>query len=60
MRRWIWESEPKTDLLAEALAETRTALGLDDQDPWAHLTHGNGPVANEAPRRGRTGLPPSG
>ena len=40
MRRWIWESEPKTDLLAEALAETRTALGLDDQDPWAHLTHG--------------------
>jgi len=27
-------------LLLEAMAEARTALGLDDRDPWAHLAHG--------------------
>jgi adenylate cyclase len=24
----------------EASAEARTALGFDEQDPWAHLAHG--------------------
>jgi adenylate cyclase len=27
-------------VLPEASAEARTALDLDEQDPWAHLTHG--------------------
>jgi TolB-like protein len=27
-------------VLPEAMAETRIALGLDERDPWAHLTHG--------------------
>jgi tetratricopeptide (TPR) repeat protein len=27
-------------VLAEATTEAQTALGLDERDPWAHLTHG--------------------
>jgi tetratricopeptide (TPR) repeat protein len=27
-------------VLAEATTEAQTALGLDQRDPWAHLTHG--------------------
>jgi adenylate cyclase len=27
-------------VLPEAMAEARTALGLDERDPWAHATHG--------------------
>jgi TolB-like protein/Flp pilus assembly protein TadD len=29
-----------TTVLPEAMAEARTALGLDERDPWAHATHG--------------------
>jgi adenylate cyclase len=29
-----------TTVLPEASAEARTALDLDDQDPWAHMTQG--------------------
>jgi len=27
-------------VLPEAMAESRAALGLDERDPWAHLSHG--------------------
>ena len=27
-------------VLPEASAEARTALDLDERDPWAHMTHG--------------------
>jgi len=39
MRRTQFSAHLK-DVLLEASAEARTALGLDDRDPWAHLTHG--------------------
>ena len=39
LRRTEWSGDV-TSFFAEAEAEARTALDLDEQDPWAHLTHG--------------------
>jgi TolB-like protein len=39
LRRTDWSDDVRS-FFAEAEAEARTALDLDDQDPWAHLTHG--------------------
>jgi adenylate cyclase len=38
-RRAVWSGD-LTAILLDASAEARTALGLDEQDPWAHLAHG--------------------
>jgi TolB-like protein len=38
-RRAVWSGDLRAILL-DASAEARTALGLDEQDPWAHLAHG--------------------
>jgi TolB-like protein len=34
-----WSGDVKT-VLPEAVSAARTALGLDERDPWAHLAHG--------------------
>jgi TolB-like protein len=34
-----WSGDVKT-VLPEAASAARTALGLDERDPWAHLAHG--------------------
>jgi len=34
-----WSGDVRT-VLPEAASAARTALGLDEQDPWAHLAHG--------------------
>ena len=34
-----WSGNVST-VLPEATSGARTALGLDERDPWAHLTHG--------------------
>jgi TolB-like protein len=39
LRRTDWSGDV-TSFFAEAEAEARAALDLDEQDPWAHLTHG--------------------
>jgi adenylate cyclase len=39
LRRTDWSGDV-TSFLAEAEATVRAALDLDEQDPWAHLTHG--------------------
>jgi adenylate cyclase len=39
IRRTSWSGDVRT-VLAEATNEAQTALGLDERDPWAHLTHG--------------------
>ena len=39
LRRTDWSGDV-TSFLAEAEATVREALDLDEQDPWAHLTHG--------------------
>jgi adenylate cyclase len=39
VRRSLWAGGIDT-VLPEATAEARTALGLDERDPWAHMTHG--------------------
>jgi tetratricopeptide (TPR) repeat protein len=39
LRRTDWSGDVAS-FLAEAEAEARTALDIDEQDPWAHLTHG--------------------
>jgi adenylate cyclase len=39
LRRTDWSGDVAS-FVAEAGAEARTALDLDEQDPWAHLTHG--------------------
>jgi TolB-like protein/class 3 adenylate cyclase/Tfp pilus assembly protein PilF len=39
LRRTDWSGDVAT-FLAEAEAEARRALDVDEQDPWAHLTHG--------------------
>jgi adenylate cyclase len=38
-RRPMWSGEVGA-VLPEAIAEARAALGLDERDPWAHMTHG--------------------
>jgi TolB-like protein len=39
VRRATWSGDIAA-VLPEATAEVHTALGLDDRDPWAHLTNG--------------------
>jgi adenylate cyclase len=39
LRRTDWAGDVAS-FLAEAQTEARTALDLDERDPWAHLTHG--------------------
>jgi adenylate cyclase len=39
LRRTDWSGDVAS-FFAEAEAEARAALDLDEQDPWAHLTHG--------------------
>jgi adenylate cyclase len=39
LRRSDWSGYIKT-IVPEVSAEARSALGLDDRDPWAHLAHG--------------------
>jgi tetratricopeptide (TPR) repeat protein len=39
VRRPLWSGDLRT-VLPEATAEARTALSLDERDPWAHLTDG--------------------
>ena len=39
VRRSLWTGGVDT-VLSEATAEAWTALGLDERDPWAHMTHG--------------------
>jgi adenylate cyclase len=39
VRRPLWSGDLRT-VLPEATAEARTALSLDDRDPWAHLAEG--------------------
>jgi adenylate cyclase len=39
LRRTDWSGDV-VSFFAEAEAEARTALDIDEQDPWAHLTHG--------------------
>jgi adenylate cyclase len=39
LRRTDWSGDVTT-FLAEAETESRTALDIDERDPWAHLTHG--------------------
>jgi adenylate cyclase len=39
LRRTDWAGNVAS-FLAEAQTEARTALDLDERDPWAHLTHG--------------------
>ncbi|HWX32707.1 MAG TPA: adenylate/guanylate cyclase domain-containing protein, partial [Steroidobacteraceae bacterium] len=39
LRRTDWSGDVTT-FFAEAEAEARTALAIDERDPWAHLTHG--------------------
>jgi adenylate cyclase len=39
LRRTDWSGDVTT-FLAEAETEARTALDIDERDPWAHLTHG--------------------
>jgi len=38
-RRPMWSGEVGS-VLPEAIAEARAALGFDERDPWAHMTHG--------------------
>ena len=40
LRRTSRSGGELTTVLPEASAEARTALDLDNQDPWAHMTHG--------------------
>jgi TolB-like protein len=40
VRRRFWLGGEVETVLPEAMAEARTALGLDERDPWAHLAHG--------------------
>jgi adenylate cyclase len=39
LRGLMWSRDLRT-VAQEANAEARIAIGLDDRDPWAHLTHG--------------------
>jgi len=39
LRRTDWSGDVTT-FFAEAEGEARTALAIDERDPWAHLTHG--------------------
>ena len=39
LRRTDWSGDV-TSFFAEAEGEARTALAIDERDPWAHLTHG--------------------
>jgi adenylate cyclase len=39
LRRTDWSGDI-TSFFAEAEGEARTALAIDERDPWAHLTHG--------------------
>jgi adenylate cyclase len=39
LRRTDWSGDVAS-FFAEAEARARTALDIDEQDPWAHLTHG--------------------
>jgi TolB-like protein len=39
LRRTDWSGDVTT-FLAEAEKEARTAVDIDERDPWAHLTHG--------------------
>jgi TolB-like protein/class 3 adenylate cyclase/Tfp pilus assembly protein PilF len=39
LRRTDWAGNV-TSFFAEAETKARTALNIDEQDPWAHLTHG--------------------
>jgi adenylate cyclase len=39
LRRTDWSGDV-TSFFAEAEAKARVALDIDEQDPWAHLTHG--------------------
>jgi adenylate cyclase len=39
VRRTTW-SGVISEVLPQALAEARTALGLDERDAWAHMAHG--------------------
>src|SRR5262249_32507030 len=38
VRRSEWSSDIKT-ILPEASTQARVALGIDERDPWAHLSH---------------------
>ena len=40
LRRTTWSGDLRT-VMPEISAETRTALALDDRDPWAHFAQGN-------------------
>jgi tetratricopeptide (TPR) repeat protein len=39
LRRTIWSGNLKS-VLPEVTAETRTAIGLDEHDPWSHMVQG--------------------
>ena len=39
LRGLMWSGDLRT-VAQEANAEARIAIGLDERDPWAHLTHG--------------------
>jgi tetratricopeptide (TPR) repeat protein len=39
LRRTDWSGDV-TSFFVEAEGESRTALAIDERDPWAHLTHG--------------------
>jgi len=39
LRGQMWSRDLRT-AVQEARAEARIAIGLDERDPWAHLTHG--------------------
>jgi len=39
LRGQMWSRDLRT-VVQEARAEARIAIGLDERDPWAHLTHG--------------------
>jgi len=40
VRSMSWSGGDVRIVLPEAHVEERTALGLDERDPWAHVTHG--------------------
>ncbi|HEY2186811.1 MAG TPA: hypothetical protein VGH39_17615 [Xanthobacteraceae bacterium] len=55
MRGTVWAGGIKT-ALEEAIAETRTALALDERDAWAQMTHGQVPLRMRRPEDGERAL----
>ena len=55
VRGTVWAGSIKT-ALEEAIAETRTALALDERDAWAHMTHGQVLLRMRRPEDGERAL----